>query len=157
MSLWKTCLVTLGMLSTSIGTTLAEEPALNRSLYVPVRFAPCEHLEPAILYRGDAPIRELPGTHVFQFTYYPNLSRIEPQLERVRIEAEHDGKEFRSEVVVMPTSVYIGKKKIDLDVEQQLARIRGHVDARHETVELTLICRTACPRNAHLTSDETSP
>lgn len=157
MSLWKRTPLALGMLSILAGFAASEEPALNRSLYVPVRFAPCEHLEHAVLYRGDDPIRELPGTHVFQFTYYPNLSRLEPQFERVRIEGEHEGTDFRSEIVVTPASVYIGKKKIDLDLDGQIERLKHSIDARHETVELSLKCGTHCRRSARLTSAETSP
>lgn len=156
MSLWKRVLITLGASAIFAATSIAEEPSLNRSLYVPVRFAPCEHLDHAVLYRGDDPIRELPGTQTFQFTYYPNLARLEPQFERVRVEGEHEGARFRSEVVVTPSSVYIGKRKIDLDLEQQLKRLKRSADVRHETVELSLKCSTSCRRQASLTSAETS-
>lgn len=157
MSLWKHILIAFFVTSTLVAPVVGDETALNRSIYVPVRFSPCEHLENAILYRGDTPILELPGTHVFQFTYYPSLSRLEPELERVRIEGSHDGAPFRSEVVVTPASVYIGSKKIDLDLDQQMMRLRRHVDSRHETVELSLKCSSSCRRSAALKSAETSP
>jgi len=117
--------------------------ALSRSLYVPIELRVCEHLRGAILYRDGLPLRSLPGKQVFQFTFFPGLNRIEPELERVRIEGEG----FRTELIVTPASVYIGKKKIDLDVEGQMARLRHHVDSRHETVKLTLRCE-ACSRTA---------
>jgi len=118
--------------------------ALSRSLYVPIELRVCEHLRGAVLYRDEEPLRSLPGKQVFQFTFFPGLNRIEPELERVRIE----GTGFRTELIVTPASVYIGKKKIDLDVEGQMARLRHHLDSRHETVKLTLRCGEACSRTA---------
>jgi hypothetical protein len=151
---WRRFALALAGLALAASLLADDAPALNRSLYVPVRFAPCEHLEHAVLYRGDQPIQELPGTHVFQFTYYPNLERLEPELERVRIEGEHDDEPFRSEVIVTPTAVYVGSKKIDLDFEERVARRRNRVDLRHETVELSLKCSRACTRRAPVTTDE---
>ena len=116
--------------------------ALSRSMYVPLEFRVCEHLRGATLYRGDEPLRSLPGKQVFQFTFFPTLHRIEPQLERVRVEGEG----FRTEVIVTPASVYVSNRKIDLDLDGQLSRLRSHVDARHETVKLTLRCGDACAR-----------
>jgi len=118
--------------------------ALSRSLYVPVELRVCEHLRGAVLYRDDEPLRSLPGKQVFQFTFFPALNRIEPELEQVRVEGEG----FRTELVITPASVYIGNKKIDLDLERQLDRLRHHVDSRHETVKLTLRCGEACSKAA---------
>jgi hypothetical protein len=118
--------------------------ALNRSLYVPVELRVCEHLHGAVLYRDDEPLRSLPGKQVFQFTFFPALNRIEPELDRVRVEGEG----FSMELIVTPASVYVGNKRIDLDVEEQLARLRKHVDFRHETVRLTIRCGETCSRTA---------
>ncbi len=118
--------------------------ALSRSLYVPVELRVCEHLRGAVLYRDDEPLRSLPGKQVFQFTFFPGLHRIEPEFERVRVEGEG----FRTELIVTPASVYVGNKRIDLDVEEQMNRLRHHVDSRHETVRLTLRCGDACSRTA---------
>jgi hypothetical protein len=122
---------------------------LARSLYVPVEIRLCEHLKDAVLYRGDEPLRRLPGKQVFQFTFFPALSRIEPELDRVVVE----GQGFRTELIVTPASVYVGTKKIDLDVGGQLAHLRHHTDTRHETVKLTLRCPTACARAGAAPSD----
>ena len=118
--------------------------ALSRSLYVPVELRVCAHLQGAVLYRDDEPLRSLPGKQVFQFTFFPALNRIEPELERVHVEGEG----FRTELVVTPASVYVGNKRIDLDVERQLDRLRHHIDARHETVKVTLRCGEACSGTA---------
>ena len=118
------------------------EAGLARSLYVPVEVRLCEHLDDAVLYRGDEPLRRLPGKQLFQFTFFPALSRIEPELERVYVK----GQGFSTELIITPAAVYVGDKKIDLDVERQLARLRHHADSRHETVKLTLRCGDACSR-----------
>jgi hypothetical protein len=118
--------------------------SLNRSLYVPVELRVCEHLRGAVLYRDDEPLRSLPGKQVFQFTFFPALNRLEPELERVRVEGEG----FSMELIVTPASLYVGNKRIDLDLDEQLARLRNHVDYRHETVRLTLRCGEACSRTS---------
>jgi hypothetical protein len=96
------------------------------------------------LYRNHEPLRSLPGKQVFQFTFFPALNRIEPEFDRVRVEGEG----FSMELIVTPASVYVGNKRIDLEVDEQLARLRNHVDSRHETVRLTLRCGEACSRAA---------
>jgi hypothetical protein len=121
---------------------VSDGDALSRSLYVPVELRVCEHLKGAVLYRDEEPLRSLPGKQVFQFTYFPAMNRIEPELERVRVEGEG----FRTELIITPASVYVGNKKIDLDVEGQMEHLRRHVDSRHDTVKLTLRCSQACSR-----------
>lgn len=125
-----------------------DEEVLNRSFYVPVEIEPCDHLSDALLYRDDAPIARLPGQHVFQFTFYPSLKRIEPELERVRVEGTHEGEPFRTELIVTPFSVYVGSKKIDLDTEELMGRLRRRIDTRHASVEIALTCGHACRRGA---------
>lgn len=67
-------------------------------------------------------------------------------MERVRIEGRKRGEPFKTEVVVTPASVYIGNKKIELDLDAQMRTMRKNVDARHEAVELTLRCENSCGR-----------
>jgi hypothetical protein len=130
-----------GLLSMLLLVAPADE---SRSLYVPVQIEVCEHLKGAVLYRDEEALRALPGKQVLQFTYFPQLQRIEPELERLRVE----GKGFRTELIVTPFSVYVADKKIELDAEGQIARLRRHQDARHETVTLSMICGEACSRTA---------
>ncbi len=122
----------------------SEGDALSRSVYVPVEIRVCEHLRGAVLYRDDQALRSLPGKQVFQFTFFPALDRIEPELERVRVEGEG----FKTELIITPATVYVGNRKIDLDLDSHLARLRHHVDSRHETVKLTLRCGDSCARAA---------
>ena len=146
------CWLTVALMSAILAG--GEERALNRTLLVPIRFETCEHLENARLSRNEGPLRRLSDTQLFQFTYYPHLSRLEPQLERVAIEGEHRGERFRSEVVVTPSSVYIGNKRIVLDTERHKARWRGRRDIRHRTVDVGLKCEQACPRETAELSSE---
>lgn len=139
--------IALALVSVSTVSGFAgDERLLNRSFYVPLRFDFCEHFEEPVLYRDGAAIQELPGTHVFQFTFYPKLKRLEPALERVRIDGLKHGERFKTEVVVTPASVYIGSKKIELDLEGQMEAMRKSIDVRHEPVELTLRCDDSCGR-----------
>jgi hypothetical protein len=135
-----------------------EGEALSRSFYVPVTLELCEHLDDAVLYRGEEPLRTLPGTQIFQFTFFPALGRILPELETVRVEGTHEERVFHAELVVTPASVYLGNKKIDLDLEKQMKRLRSRVDARHEAVTLKLRCGSSCVRRVprSIKSDESS-
>lgn len=125
-----------------------DHDALNRSFYVPVQIAVCEHLKGAILYRGEEPLTRLPGSHIFQFTFFPALKRIEPELERVRVKGKDQGESFRAEIVVTPASVYVGDKKIDLDLDGQMRELRRRADARHDPVTLLLRCAHACSKTS---------
>jgi hypothetical protein len=149
---WKTTglvaaiVVSLG--SATIAMAASEDrEALSRSFYVPVEVRVCEHLEGAVLYRGDQPLTALPGQHVFQFTFFPGLGRIEPEIDRVRVEGRLDGAPFRTEIVVTPASIYVGSKKIELALDKEMEQLRTRVDVRHEKVELKLKCGSACSRN----------
>jgi hypothetical protein len=146
---WIAGLVGLLALADSSRGASNDHEALNRSFYVPVHLAVCEHLKGAVLYRGDEPVTELPGSHIFQFTFFAALKRIEPDLERVRVEGLDEGASFRAELVVTPAAIYVGDKKIDLDLERQMRELRRRLDARHETVRLTLRCAHACRRTAN--------
>lgn len=141
-------LVVVAILLAASATVTAEEPRLARSIIVPVSFQPCEHVREALLFREETAISKLPGRHVFQFTYFPELRRIEPEFEKVRVEGRLNDEPFRTGVVVTPSAVYVGKSKIDLDLDAQRTRFERNVDARHETIKLTLKCSNRCQRSA---------
>jgi hypothetical protein len=139
--------VALGFVSTSlVAAGSKDREALSRSFYVSVEVEVCEHIHGAVLYRGDDPLVSLPGEHVFQFTFFPSLGRIEPEWDRVRVEGTLDGRPFRTEIVVTPATVYVGNRKIDLDLDGLMSQLRTRVDARHDKVELKLRCSTTCAR-----------
>jgi hypothetical protein len=120
---------------------------LNRSFYVPVQIELCEHLSQAVLYRGEEPIRPLPGKQVFQFTYYPSMHRLVPETEHLFIKAtREDGGPFQIELVVTSSAVYIGNKCIHLDLHRQLGRLRTRVDVHYEPVILKIACSKSCTR-----------
>lgn len=138
----------MGLAALAISTPGASkdnlDQALSRSIYVPVQLKVCEHLKGSILYRGEEPLTELPGTHVFQFTFFPRLKRIVPELERVRVQGRDGEENVRTEMVVTPATVYVGDKKIDLDLDKEMRELRRHIDVRHEPVIITLRCAHAC-------------
>lgn len=118
---------------------------LNRSFYVPVQIELCDHLSQAVLYRGQEPIRPLPGKQVVQFTFYPSLHRLVPETERLVIKAvKENGEPFQMELVVTSTAVYIGDKCVHLDLRKQMSRLRKHVDVHYEPVILKITCGKSC-------------
>jgi hypothetical protein len=52
-------------------------PTSSLAIYLPVHIALCEHLSDAVLYQDEQAVSFLPAKRIFQFTYYPGLSRIE--------------------------------------------------------------------------------
>ncbi|GMR23562.1 MAG: hypothetical protein BMS9Abin37_2003 [Acidobacteriota bacterium] len=118
---------------------------LTRSIYVPVRFELCEHLENAILYEGEQPVSLMPAKRIFQFTYYPRLGRIEPAKTDVRVEGMRtNGEEFIGRLAVTPWGIYTANQQIDLDLNKQLARMKYKLDVRYKTRTLTLRCSDSC-------------
>ena len=81
-------LLMLSSLATSVPLSAAEQRFLTRSVYVPVAFSACKHLDKAMLYEGEQAVTLLPVTRIFQFTYYPELGRTEPQAVQIR-ERQH--------------------------------------------------------------------
>jgi hypothetical protein len=137
----------VGSLLFSVPQMAQGADALNRSFYVPVQIELCDHLSQAVLYRGEEAIRPLPGKQVFQFTYYPSLHRIVPEVERIHIKALRDsGESFQMELVVTSSAVYIGNKCIHLDLQKQLGRLRTNIDVHYRPVILRIACGESCTR-----------
>lgn len=121
--------------------------SLTRSIYVPVHFNLCEHLRDAVLYQDGQAVSLLPARRIFQFTYYPQLARIEPSATAVRVEGSRtDGGEFIGRLAVTPWGVFSGSHKIELDMNQQLQKMRFKLDVRYPTVTLRLRCGDSCGR-----------
>jgi hypothetical protein len=118
---------------------------LTRSIYLPVEFALCDHLENAVLYLGEVPVSVLPAKRIFQFTYYPNLARIEPMRTDVRVEGRRaDGSDFIGRLAVTPFGVFTANTKIELDMQAQLEKMRYKLDTRYEKLTLRLRCSDSC-------------
>lgn len=130
----------------AVGSTQAEEYR-NRSLYVPVEFKLCEHLDNALLYRHDDSeiLGRVPSRRIFQFTYYPDLRRVEPSVIQLRVEGErHDGSPFVGRLAVGPRGIYIGSKTIELDFARQLRLMKHKLDVRYKSTTLRFRCKDSC-------------
>ena len=122
---------------------------LTRSIYVPVRFELCDHLRDGVLYEGESPLGVLPVKRIFQFTYYPQLERVEPLRADVRIEGTRDdGTSFVGRLAVTPSGIYSANSEVALDLGAQLRRLRHRLDVRYDVVELRLRCDDSCGRSA---------
>ncbi len=118
---------------------------LTRSIYVPVEFKLCEHLEKAVLYQGDQAVSLMPTKRIFQFTYYPHLERIEPARADVRVEGVRtNGEEFTGRLAVTPWGIFTAHQEIELDLKKQLVRMKYKLDVRYKTRALTMRCSDSC-------------
>ncbi len=129
-------------------TALAEDDKskfLPRSIYVPVEFKLCEHLENAVLYQGEQAVSLMPAKRIFQFTYYPNLERIEPERSQVRVEGTRiNGEKFIGRLAVTPWGIFTANERIELDLNKQLARMKYKLDVRYKIRRLTIRCGDSC-------------
>jgi len=120
---------------------------LTRSIYLPVEIALCEHLQEAVLYQDEQAVSLLPAKRIFQFTYYPGLSRIEPLRTDLRVEGHRtDGSDFVGRLAVTPWGVFTASHKIPLDMDKQLEKMRFKLDVRYKPVKLKMRCADSCGR-----------
>src|SRR5262245_32802547 len=74
---------------------------LTRSIYVAVEISLCGHLREAVLYEDEQAVSSFPAKRIVQFTYYPELSRVEPSNSDLRVEGLRDaGSRFYGKVEV---------------------------------------------------------
>lgn len=126
---------------------------LTRSIYLPVEIHLCEHLRDAVLYQDEQAVGLLPVRRILQFTYYPALSRIEPSKTDLRVEGHReDGSDFVGRLAVTPWGVYSGSRKIDLDMDEQLEKMRFHLDVRYQPVKLKMRCVDSCGKRETVAS-----
>lgn len=113
----------------------AEEPGedrlLPRSLYVPVEFEVASCLRNVVIRNDEGRVRAVaPGNLVSQFTWYEGRAGLTPEWERLTVEgeivpgprpespdapgAERTG-QFRAALVITPTSIYFGRRRLDLE------------------------------------------
>lgn len=118
---------------------------LTRSIYVPVEFELCEHLDDAVLYQGEQAVALMPAKRIFQFTYYPKLERIEPMRTDVRVEGTRaDGEEFVGKLAVTPWGIFTADEQIELDLKKQLTRMKYKLDVRYKARTLKMRCDSTC-------------
>jgi hypothetical protein len=129
-------------------TSLAEDDKskfLTRSIYVPVEFELCEHLKDAVLYQEDQAVSLVPVKRIFQFTFYPKLGRIEPLKADIRVEGKRtNGEKFIGRLAITPWAIVTANEQIELDLQQQLDRMRHKLDVRYKPRTLVLRCSDTC-------------
>lgn len=143
-------LVVIALVALGATSVLAEEDKskfLTRSIYVPINFRLCEHLDDAILYQGEQAVSLMPAKRIFQFTYYPHLERIEPTKTDLRVEGvRSDGEAFTGRLAVTPWGIFTADREIELDLEKQLTRMKYKIDVRYRQRTLTMRCNDTCSR-----------
>ena len=128
-----------------------EEPeVLPRSIYVPVRFEVASCLRDVVVRTEDGDVRATaPGRLVSQFTFYDSQPGANPAWERLTVEGWVEGtrgddggpERFRAAIVITPASIYIGSKRLDLELEERMQGFRWRTDLRFP--ERTLRLRPA--------------
>jgi hypothetical protein len=137
------------------GDEKARQP--TRSIYVPVEVKTCEHLRDAVLYQNEQVVGTLPAKRIFQFTYYPGLSRIEPTEAELRVEGRRlDGSDFVGRVAVTPWSIYTANQKIELAMSKQLDKMKFTLDVRYHPVRLRMRCSDSCGKTPSLATSSPS-
>jgi hypothetical protein len=129
----------------------------TRSIYLPVEIAFCGHLRGTVLYQDGQAVSRLPAKRIFQFTYYPELSRVEPLRSDLRVEGlRGDGSRFSGKLAVTPWGVFTADYRIELDMDEQLEKMKSQLDVRYHTVHVRVRCADSCGRAA-VTAYSASP
>lgn len=158
---WIAPLLLLGVMASSVAQA---EPGkergkyLNRSIYMPVEFSLCEHLGDAIFYENDRPIAAMPAERMFQFTYYPDLEMMLPELVPIRVEGEYkeDHEPFVAKLAVTVDGIHTARTFRSAETEKQLERQLHKIDVRLQTQALRLTCKRFCKRAPAVASNPNS-
>lgn len=149
-------LTIIGVVCLITANSAAAKPKpLNRSIYMPVEFILCEHLNHAVLYQDDAPISAMPAKRVFQFTYYPDLAQLLPAVVRVRVEGTYvDGAEpFVARFAVTPNGIHTTHRTVDAETGKSVQKQSHKLDVRLEPRQFRLACPRYC-RKANTVAPE---
>ena len=132
-----------------------EPKFLNRSLYMPFEFVLCEHLEKAVLYQDDQPVAAMPARRVFQFTYYPDLERMLPDLVQIRVEGTYidGGEPFVAKLAITPDGIHTAHTTKALGAGETALRQRHKIDVRLEPRKIELKCERFCSRHTTVASN----
>ena len=140
----------LGVMVSSLADAEQKRKLLNRSIYMPVEFQLCEHLDSAIFYEYDLPTSTMPAQRIFQFTYYPNLGAVLPEQVPVRVEGVYkdDDEPFVAKLAVTVDGVRSAKHFRSAGTKEQLEKKLHKVDIRLKPKALKLTCSRYCKRLA---------
>jgi hypothetical protein len=125
----------------------ANEVPWTRSLYFPVVFSLCPHLEQGRMFEGERPVAALPFKRIFQFTYYSEKKGFFPETQVVDVLASNpiSAKVIRATLVVTPGEIRLGDRVIyHAGPEQVATQLRRHKDARFSEATVRLH-RPGCP------------
>ncbi len=156
MKLRKAFALAAGVVASLLAASAGTEPKfLNRSIYMPFEFALCEHLEKAVLYQDDQPVSAMPARRVFQFTYYPDLERLLPELVNMRVEGTYidGGDPFVAKLAITPNGIHTAHRTKSLDTGEKVLKQRHKIDIRLEPRTLQLECERFCRRTATVASN----
>jgi hypothetical protein len=149
--------LSVGLLVVLATVTLLEEARgelLNRSIYIPVHFRLCQHMNKGILYIGNQAVARLPAERIFQFTYYPSLERIAPETVPVRIEAvDIDGNPVVARMAVGPGGITTAHEHVKFDLSKQLKKLSFKIDIRYQKVKLLVRCGHWCGNTVQTDSE----
>jgi hypothetical protein len=132
----------------------AEPELLPRSLYLPFEFTLCEHLQKAVLYQDDQAVASMPARRVFQFTYYPDLEKLLPEVVQVRVEGSYVGVDapFVAKLAITPNGIHTAHHTKGLDTGKSVLKQRHRIDIRLKPRTLTLKCDRFCNRTTTVAS-----
>jgi hypothetical protein len=151
-----------GLLLFAMLVALAPKPAeaerrpLNRSIYVPVLFRLCPHLDKGELYQEDQIVGVLPSERIFQFTYYPDLRRIEPEAVQMRVVGNYveGGEPFVGRIALTSAGIHTAAEHIPFDLTKDLEKLRYRLDVHLQRVALEIRCKTLCSRATTLAASQ---
>ena len=156
--MWVLSLLILGVLS-SVAYADKKGKLLNRSIYMPIEFQLCEHLDHAVFYENDAPVSTMPAKRTFQFTYYPAHDALLPELVRVRVEGRYvdDAEPFVAKLAVSANGVHTANRFKSADTEEFVRKQSHKIDVRLEPKNIKLSCKRFCRRKATTVASKGTP
>ena len=123
---------------------------LNRSVYVPVRFQSCEHVNNVQLFVAGEPYVFALGTRIFMFTYYADKKAVLPEFTEVWIEGDvikKDGvSKIRTNLLVTPEKIVSSHDSLSRGHEEIEKQLRRRRDVRLPVSVINIKCRDSCSR-----------
>jgi hypothetical protein len=150
--------ITASLLGVFLSDALASPKgrSLNRSIYVPIEFALCEHVERAVFYQDELAVSTMPVRRIFQFTYYPDLEQLLPEVIDIRIEGRYveDEEPFAARLAATADGIYTARGSRSLGTEEQMRKQHHKLDVRVAPRKLRLQCPRHCWKSQKLSSTE---
>ena len=138
----------LGVMVSSLADAEQKRELLNRSIYMPMEFQLCEHLDSAVFYENDLLTSTMPAERIFQFTYYPDLGVVLPEQVSVRVEGTYkeDDEPSVAKLAVTVDGVRSAKRFRSAGTKEQVKKKLHKVDFRLKPKTLKLKCKRYCAK-----------